>query len=125
MRTRIFKRRKFPVSDFYGGSSWFSITGKMLGWIMQYIEKNPQYLKFFKHGICVDEVFFSTLVRYSPYVNNITNDHLRFMKWEGSTSGGPLILTKSDINDMIKSEAVWARKFNDMKVIEAVYNNLI
>ena len=120
MRTKLFKRKKFPVSEFYGGSSWFSLTGKMITWMMDYIKKNPEYIKFFKHGICSDEVFFSTLAKISPFSKNIANRSLRFMIWNGTTSGGPKELGKDDIEKMKKSECLFARKFVDMDTIKMV-----
>ena len=42
MRTKIFKRKNAPVDRFYGGSSWWSLTGEMVAWIKEYILTNPQ-----------------------------------------------------------------------------------
>ena len=120
MRTRIFKRKKTPVNKFYGGSSWWSLTGEMVDWIKHYVFENPAYYSYFKHGVCVDEVFFSTLVRYSPYKEQITNNHMRFMKWNepGNVSGGPSILRKKDIKFMIESPYAFGRKFTDEGTIK-------
>lgn len=125
MRTKLFKRHHFPVSEFYGGSSWFSITGGLLRWMLTYISEHPEYEKHFKHGVCVDEVFFSTLARISPYADRISNRHLRYMKWEGSTSGGPQVLTASDAAQFQQSEAIWARKFEDLQTIQTIYSFLV
>lgn len=126
MTTKIFKRRNMPVEKFYGGSSWWSLTGEMVNWIKEYVRTDLQYYSFFKHGVCVDEVFFSTLVRYSPYKDKIENNHMRFMKWNepGNISGGPAILKKSDISDMLKSPYAFARKFTDKETIDYVVKEL-
>lgn len=126
MRTKIFKRKNMPVSRFYGGSSWWSLTGEMIDWIKKYVTSTPEYYSYFKHGVCIDEVFFSTLVRYSPYKDKITNNHMRFMKWNepGNVSGGPAILSEKDINNMVKSPYVFGRKFTDVKTIRKLIHDL-
>ncbi len=125
MRTKIFKRRNLPVKEFFGGSQWFSLTGKMIDWILGYLDNNPDYIEFFQHGVCVDEVFFSTLVKYSPFADKIANNHLRYMKWDtGISTGGPATLTEYDFEDMITSEFIWARKFDDIKTVEKLADRL-
>ncbi len=125
MRTKIFTRKKFPVKDFYGGSSWFSITGSLVGWMKKYLEENPEYVEFFKHGVCVDEVFFQTLARCSPYSKNIINEHLRYMIWNGVTTGGPKTIMELDIIDIKESNCIWARKFTDIETIKKLYWEIV
>lgn len=126
MRTKIFKRRNKPVDKFYGGSQWWSLTGEMIDWIKKFVRNNEEYYSYFKHGVCVDEIFFSTLVRYSPYKDYIENNHMRFMKWDepGNSSGGPGILMKKDIYNMIDSPYAFARKFTDIETIKKLENIL-
>lgn len=126
MRTKIFKRKKKPVDCFYGGSQWWSLTGEMVFWIKEYLKNNPDYLLFFRHGVCVDEVFFATLVRYSPFKNNISNDSLRYIRWDdlANRTGGPSVLTIQDVEDMVASNYVFARKICDMDTIEAVLREI-
>ena len=74
-------------------------------------------------------MFFSTLVRYSPYKDKITNNHMRFMKWNepGNVSGGPAILRIKDIDDMIESPYAFGRKFTDeetMKKLIGILNGM-
>lgn len=123
MRTHIFMRKNMPVESFYGGSQWFSITGKMLDWILKYVNENPKYIAFFKHGVCVDEIFFQTLAKMSPYADRIVNEHLRYMIW-GGISGGPNVLCENDFDKMINSNNVWARKFTDIEVIKKLCKKL-
>lgn len=92
--------------------------------MLEYLETHPEYIQFFRRGVCVDEVFFSTLVRQSPFAENILNDHLRFMIWDNTFSGGPKALEKSDIETMRKSKCVFARKVTDMNTLREIYFNL-
>ena len=126
MRTGILKRKDLAVEDFYGGSSWWSITGKMISWMLEYIDDNPRFIKCFDHGVCVDEVFFSTLAMLSPYKENIEDNHMRYMNWSepGNNSGGPAILKRKDIDKLISSEFAFARKFTDLDTIIELKNKM-
>ena len=120
MRTKIFKRRDQPVERFYGGSSWWSLTGDCVEWI-KYNTK-PDYYNFFRHGVCVDEIYFSTLVRYSPFSENIVGKHKRYMIWDdpNNASGGPAVITDARIEGAISSEDFFARKVVDLKVARQI-----
>ena len=120
------KRKDLAVEDFYGGSSWWSITGKMISWMLEYIDDNPRFIKCFDHGVCVDEVFFSTLAMLSPYKENIEDNHMRYMNWSepGNNSGGPAILKRKDIDKLISSEFAFARKFTDLDTIIELKNKM-
>ncbi len=124
MRTKIFKRKHFPVTAFYGGSSWFSITGKALKWMLNYLDEHKEYSEHFKHGVCVDEVFFSTLIRCSPYADNIYSDSLRFMKWKGASTGGPATILPDDFENIINSHCMWTRKIDDLEVSKQLFSKL-
>ncbi len=120
MRTRIFRRKKFPVRQFYGGSGWFSITGELAAWILQYLATHPEYTDFYRHALCGDEFFFNTLAMLSPYAGRVAGDPLRYMRWEGSVSGGPHNLTAEDIPAMVSSHNLFARKIVDLQTATAI-----
>ncbi len=46
------------------------------------------------------------------------------MIWEGTTSGGPKILTQENFEDMIKSKSVFARKFDSLDVTTALLTEI-
>ena len=125
MRTGIGKKTEFPFPKFYGGSSWFSITGECLQWIKEYVAAHTELLSFFEHGVCVDEIFFHTIIRYGPYAENVANGSTRFMIWNESKSGGPLVLREEHIPLMRESKnEFFARKVSDVKVMRAMMNEL-
>lgn len=124
MRTGIFRRKVFPVPKFYGGSQWFSITGECVEWMKLYLKNHPEYSEFFKHSLCSDEIFFSTLIRYSPFKDQIMNNSLRFMIWNNTVTGGPKELKLENVNDMIQSNYIWARKIVSLKVINKIQKEI-
>ncbi len=124
MKTGIFRQKKLPTNNFYVGSSWFSITGKMVAWIKEYLGENNNYESFFNHSICCDEIFFSTLAMMSPYADKIANRHLRFLDWQNSKSGGPRELQTDDVDNMLSSDCIFARKIVNISVIQSIIKRL-
>ncbi len=125
MHTKIFQRKKLPVDTFYGGSSWFSITSSTVKSMLNYLNDNPNYIEFFKHGVCADEVFFSTLIMQTPFKDNISDKNIRYMDWTYcGGSGGPKNLTEDDFGMMLKSDCIWARKIVDIKIIKKLDNQI-
>ena len=116
MRTGLYRLRKCPVQTFYRGSQWFSITGRMGAWMTEYLRLHPEYIRFFRYGACIDEVFFSTLAMLSPFTSGIVSDPRRYIRWEGGANGGPAFLTEEDITGFLKSPGFFARKIDDIEL---------
>ena len=125
MRTGLYRLRKTPVETFYRGSSWFSVTGQMAGWMLEYLAAHPEYVRFFRHGVCIDEVFFSTLAMRSPFAGNIDSDPMRYIRWEGGGNGGPAFLTGADIPAMAASRGFFARKIDDIALCREIRHQLL
>ena len=56
LKTKILQRSFTFYKYVYGGSSWFSITGECLEYIMNYLKNNNEYYEFFKNSLCPDEI---------------------------------------------------------------------
>lgn len=126
MRTKVFKRKDVPVNKFYGGSSWFTLSGDCINWIRSYLDENKQYIDFFRHGVCVDEVFFSTLVGLSPFSAKVANRNLTYMVWNRSNkTGGPGIITEKDLAEMKESDYIFTRKVMDIEVVNKIVEELV
>ena len=107
---------------FYLGSNWFSITDDLARFILQ---NKEHILKKYKSTLCCDEVFLQTLVRKSPFADNIfqfeKNDYigsnLRYIDWK---RGNPYVFDKSDVDELLASKAIFARKFSIHEHPEAI-----
>ncbi|RQP16427.1 MAG: glycosyl transferase, partial [Parapedobacter sp.] len=64
-----------------------------------------------KYSWAPDEFFFQTMLYNSPYRENIINDNLRYINWNGGKSS-PKILTTEDLTVLKASRKFFARKFN-------------
>jgi len=104
-------QRKDTGYKFYGGSSWLSITGGCLEYILVYLEENPDYTNLFRNSICSDELFFQTILLNSIYKEKIVNDNKRYIKWNHGNSS-PKTLTIDDYNEILLSKKLWARKLD-------------
>lgn len=112
---KLLKRKQLKNIDFYFGSQWICISKEFEKWIEDYLQKNPEYIKFYKHTNCPDESFFQTLLMNSPY-KKTRCDYLHYIDWSlGGNS--PKNLDESDIAVMLESGKMMARKFEDISVI--------
>lgn len=50
------------------GNQWWAITPECAAFILQYLEQNLNFLKFYKYAHCPDEHFFHTIVANSPFL---------------------------------------------------------
>ena len=123
----IIKKRdyQFYLRDLipYGGTTWWAITRNACEYILEFINKESQIIKFFKNVYIPEESFFQTILGNSPFKSNILRN-LTYADW---SAGGrnPALLTekhieffKSNPSITIKDvygagELLFARKFSD------------
>lgn len=96
------------------GTNWFSITDAFAKYI---VSKSSEIESVFNYSYCCDEVFLQTMFVNSPFKNNLympdcSNNQLacaRYIDWE---RGNPYTFRINDFNDIISSDAMFARKFS-------------
>ena len=65
-------QRNLPLDMIpYAGSQWWMINMYAVNYILDFIDKNPEYISFHKHTFAADEVFFQTILL------NIENEQLK------------------------------------------------
>jgi hypothetical protein len=105
--------RKLPYKlKPYGGSAFFCLPKMHVDYILEFIDKKPAVKKFFKHTNIIDEVFFQTILKNSPFQSHIFNDNKRYISWNGSRDSHPKFLTVADFESFMKSDKLFARKFS-------------
>lgn len=107
------------------GSMYWSLTADCMRFIVDFIEGNPGYVDVHHHVGIPDEVFFHTLVKHSPFAGAITQDfsacsgpdHVHhgnhFIDWAGLRKRDNLTLDERDLDDLLASDALFARKFQE------------
>lgn len=109
------------IVPLYKGANWVSITDAMV----QYLLSQEEVLeKQFKHSFCADELFLQSLAMASSLRDRITGEYMRAIDWE---RGSPYTYRKEDVPDLLASESLWGRKFDqrvDSAAIDAVVEAL-
>lgn len=110
------------------GANWVTITSGFA----EYVVRNKKTIKkYFWHTRCADEVFMHTLFNMSPYKDNLyipkENEEIKYtnMVYTDWERGNPYILQDEDIESLIKSPYLFARKFDNNISIERLKENIL
>ena len=102
------------------GAQWFSITHNLATYLLA--QKNIK--KFFGKSLCTDELVVQTLAYASPYRGNIAETNLRFIDWH---RGNPYTFTSDDYSQLVESDRLFARKFDenvDRNIVEMLLEHI-
>jgi hypothetical protein len=128
------KRRSVNGMKPFAGSQWWAMDMRAVNYILNYIRKHPEYVRYHQHTFAADELFFQMILLNCPDPSlreNIANDSLRFMVWKNGIIAHPEILSVSNIDAINCSNALFARKFdpeldnNVLGVIDDRFLNLL
>jgi len=112
-------KRKPPMGfTAYGGSTWWCLTYECVKYVLDFIENNPNFVRFYKRAHIPDEMFFATIIMNSPFAENAVSkitgrelqDDIRYLRWN---MAHPVLLRKEDLDTLIASGKLFARKFDD------------
>lgn len=119
--------RKIEDTKFVYGSNWVSLSNALVG---DLIEKEKWFLRFYKYANCCDEIYKQSFVYNSDYINNVydLDDELRgcmrLMDWQ---RGRPYTFRKEDLDMIMDSEMLFARKFEDSvdsEIVDLIYSRV-
>lgn len=119
--------RPCPI-PIYLGSGWWCRTQDAIFFVLKFIENNPQYLNWVRYVDIPDEVFIHSIIKASPFSENISDDFekpalmshqpsdfvagVHYINWsEGRPH--PKILDENDYASLRQSQALFARKFEE------------
>lgn len=106
------KNRLEKPIKFYEGRTWFIAPIKVMEYILDFIDDNSDYEKFWEDSLASDLMFFQTIIMNSPYGDKV-EDELMYVEFGKSfrTNNHPLTITP-DVLDKIR-DGNWycARKF--------------
>lgn len=105
------------------GANWFSITNKLAEYI---VAQKKLIKKMFSYSFCGDEVFLQTIVHNSEYRNSVydsayTGDYHGCMRYIDWNRGNPYVFEEEDLEELIKSDYMFARKFSCESNNKAVF----
>ena len=98
---------------FAKGTQWWSLTGSL---IKQLLSKEDEILSLYRDTFCADEIAIQTYVYNSPFMAQVfapedeAKSSLRHIGWR---AGALYDWTRVDYEDLKRSTALFARKFNE------------
>lgn len=122
----LFLFRRKDLSNFpkiYKGCNWFTLTDFSVKYILDYIDMNPTYIKFFEKSFCADEVFFQTILFNEAkikknifHIDDFVEDGVMAMRYIDWKTGPdyPRTLDETDFDRIKKSNLLFARKISNL-----------
>jgi hypothetical protein len=114
LRASVQPPRRFPsYAQPVGGVVWWNLTLHAARYILTFLDQHPDYRRYHEYTLCPDEIFFHTILLGTDFSReaDVVNDTLRFMDWEPGTTH-PRVLEVADLPEILKSEDLFARKFD-------------
>lgn len=126
--SKLYPKRRM-IENLYTGFSWWNLTDNAVKYILDYTEKNKNYINRFNYTWCSDEYFFQTILLNSKFKDSCKNDYLRYIDWSMKYGSNPITFKFEDYNDIKNkcSNAIFARKFDeniDNDIINKLYEDL-
>jgi hypothetical protein len=119
-RTSIFNHDDFIC---YGGSFFNVLTADCARYARDFARDNPEIVEYFRRMRAPNEVFLQTVLVNSRKFR-IVPDGKYYIDWTNSRYNHPKVLGEQDIPAMLASGANWARKFDDMAVLDILDRHL-
>lgn len=113
-------QRRFPGGfQPYGGSMYWALSDAALDYLHDFLARNRRFVRFFKHVNIPDESFFQTILLNSPLAPTVIDDDLHYADWSELQSH-PKTLGHRDVGAALGSGKLFARKFDNPKVLDAI-----
>jgi len=113
LRVFFLGRRRFPKNlKPYGGSQWWCLTRDTAHYVLQFLKKRPDFVRFFRYTAVPDEMFFQTLLVNSPLSQSLNNCTLTYAGWNRHEAGVPSVFVEDDFFELEKRPELFARKFD-------------
>lgn len=111
---RIDKIKKYNINlQLFQGSNWMDLPRYAVEYLLDFYEKNENYLEFFSTGFCSDEFWIQTVLCNSEFRSKIVQDNHRYIDWHERNGSYPAILDSSDIDKIQKGNYHFIRKVDN------------
>jgi hypothetical protein len=128
------KLRRDPYKGIalYHGAQWWALTHDCVEYILQFISSHSDWLAFFRHTLCPDEILFHSIVKHSRFASRVTHDFettpdrdrmslsnehgCHYIDWNARGEERlPKVLDLTDLGKLLDSKALLARKFHEAR----------
>ena len=115
-------RPSFGGMDPHGGSQWWALTKDAAKWILEEIDRRPEYVRFCRHTSIPDEHFFHTLLASSPFRHSL-EPSLVYADFSGPIA--PALINEAHVRSLwelpdgciddgyVRRRILFVRKLND------------
>ncbi len=126
----INRLKKYGINRVYKGANWFSITNEL---VSELLNNKTKICKIYKNSLCCDEVFIQTFIVNKKnimkrlYIKEFGDNYKSIMRNIDWNRGKPYVWRNSDFDELINSDYLFARKFDekiDKKIIDNIYGYL-
>ncbi|WP_188369125.1 beta-1,6-N-acetylglucosaminyltransferase [Muriicola marianensis] len=109
----LFSKRKYSEvhREFYGGSQWWALPFTTLRKILDFVNEHPDVLKFHRYTQVPDEIFVHTII--AEFIDpKWVMPSLTHVRWEGQKVPSPVVFKMKNLEELLVSNCLFARKFN-------------
>ena len=114
----------------YGGSFFTTLSRKCIEYLHSFCKNHPEVLEYYQQVCVSDESFLQTILVNSRKFN-LCNDNKLYFDFSKTKNGRPKVLTISDYDAIIRSDAHFARKFDMdedriiLDILDEKHSNLV
>lgn len=106
--------RALPKGIEYGcGSALWTLDAKATAWMLAFLRRRPDVVRFFKNTAHTSEFFVHCLMRSSPYRDQLGH-HGHYIDWSAGLAH-PKTLDMPDLDPLLSSGKIFARKFHSVE----------
>ncbi|MEI6265884.1 MAG: beta-1,6-N-acetylglucosaminyltransferase [Sphingobacteriia bacterium] len=116
------KRKPLKGIKFYGDSMFWSLSLDALNYMLEKVDRNKKIKRFYKFTWAPDEFLFQTEILSSPLASKVINENCHYYQHAPNTAH-PKWLGVADLDDILKSDRIFARKFS-FDVDSEIFNQI-
>ena len=118
---RLTRRRLPPGVEPIKGWQWWCLTHECTQYVLNYVDANPEFVRYFRSTYIPDESFFHTIIANSEFVHTLSPGRAvgliagnHYVRWDaGNGIGKPRVLKENDFHALVASDACFARKVSE------------
>lgn len=97
----------------WGGSGYWTMCRRHVDYVLNFLDRSPAYLRFFRRAGIPDEMFFQTILMNGPHAHEVINDDLRCVDW--TRADVPAVFESEDLDLLAARPEPFARKFDSTR----------
>ena len=121
-------REFYPGLTPYGDSSYWCLHIDLVRYVLDFIDRRPDVIRYFRTVHVPDEMFFHSILGSSGERDRlVTGNDLHYIRWS-SAGKSPDILTSDDLPALAETSKFFARKFDsarDEEVLDTIDATLL